>query len=273
MRLTAAAAYLRTTGMPGPSVAARRGGEREALRRIWRWGCPRESICFAGLHWVARCRGERAHGPSGLSRGRADLRDAVRESRGRGVLKLTVEQQAAFVAELPEVFEPVQGGWGRMGMTYWCWTARTKRRCGARSRWRTGMWRRSRWREEEAGEEAGPEWKRPTISIVNTSLFELFKIGIGPSSSHTVGPMRAALRFVRELDGAERLDKTVQVAVDLYGSLALTGKGHGTDRAVLLGLMGEAPDTVDPATVEEKIAAVRETSRMKLGGQFEIPFR
>jgi len=108
--------------------------------------------------------------------------------------------------------------------------------------------------------------------VVNTSLFELFKIGIGPSSSHTVGPMRAALRFVRELDGAGLLDKTVRVTVDLYGSLALTGKGHGTDRAVLLGLMGEAPDAVDPATVEEKIAAVRQASLLKLGGQSVIPF-
>ena len=95
---------------------------------------------------------------------------------------------------------------------------------------------------------------------MNTSLFELFKIGIGPSSSHTVGPMRAALRFTRELAAANLLDKTARVTVDLYGSLALTGIGHGTDRAILLGLLGKAPDTVDPATVEEKIAAIREHS-------------
>jgi L-serine dehydratase len=73
---------------------------------------------------------------------------------------------------------------------------------------------------------------------VNTSLFELFKIGIGPSSSHTVGPMRAALRFVQELSGTGELQQVERVTVDLYGSLALTGTGHGTDRAVLLGLMG-----------------------------------
>jgi L-serine dehydratase len=107
---------------------------------------------------------------------------------------------------------------------------------------------------------------------VNTSLFELFKIGIGPSSSHTVGPMRAALRFTRELAAANLLDKTAKVTVDLYGSLALTGIGHGTDRAILLGLLGEAPDTVDPATVEEKIATVRNTSSLALGGTRIIPF-
>ncbi|HSY70432.1 MAG TPA: serine dehydratase beta chain, partial [Edaphobacter sp.] len=82
---------------------------------------------------------------------------------------------------------------------------------------------------------------------MNTSLFELFKIGIGPSSSHTVGPMRAALRFARELAAKNLLEKTERINVDLYGSLALTGIGHGTDRAILLGLLGEAPDTVDPA--------------------------
>jgi L-serine dehydratase len=108
---------------------------------------------------------------------------------------------------------------------------------------------------------------------VNTSLFELFKIGIGPSSSHTVGPMRAALRFVRELDAAGLLDKSARVTVDLYGSLALTGLGHGTDRAVLLGLMGEAPDAVDPAAVEEKIANVRSEDWLDLGGRAGITFQ
>jgi L-serine dehydratase len=107
---------------------------------------------------------------------------------------------------------------------------------------------------------------------VNTSLFELFKIGIGPSSSHTVGPMRAALRFTRELTSANLLEKTAKVNVDLYGSLALTGIGHGTDRAILLGLLGEAPDTVDPATVETKITAIRSTGLLKLAGRKTIPF-
>jgi L-serine dehydratase len=107
---------------------------------------------------------------------------------------------------------------------------------------------------------------------VNTSLFELFKIGIGPSSSHTVGPMRAALRFTRELTQKNLVEKTVRVNVDLYGSLALTGIGHGTDRAILLGLLGEAPDAVDPATVDAKIAAIRNTNTIALGGSKTIPF-
>jgi L-serine dehydratase len=108
---------------------------------------------------------------------------------------------------------------------------------------------------------------------MNTSLFELFKIGIGPSSSHTVGPMRAALRFVRELEARGFLELTLCVTVELYGSLALTGSGHGTDRAVLLGLMGEAPDTVDPASVDGKIAAVRQTGSLMLGGRKGIAFQ
>jgi L-serine dehydratase len=107
---------------------------------------------------------------------------------------------------------------------------------------------------------------------VNTSLFELFKIGIGPSSSHTVGPMRAALRFTNKLTTSHLLEKTAKVNVDLYGSLALTGIGHGTDRAILLGLLGEAPDTVDPATVETKIAAIRSTGTLALNGSKTIPF-
>jgi L-serine dehydratase len=107
---------------------------------------------------------------------------------------------------------------------------------------------------------------------VNTSLFELFKIGIGPSSSHTVGPMRAALRFTRELAFANLLETTARVTVDLYGSLALTGIGHGTDRAILLGLLGEAPDTIDPSTVETKIATIRNTNSIDLGGKKTIPF-
>jgi L-serine dehydratase len=107
---------------------------------------------------------------------------------------------------------------------------------------------------------------------VNTSLFELFKIGIGPSSSHTVGPMRAALRFVRQLESTNLLSRTARVYVDLYGSLALTGIGHGTDRAILLGLLGEAPDTIDPATVETKIAAIRSASALALNSSKAIPF-
>jgi L-serine dehydratase len=107
---------------------------------------------------------------------------------------------------------------------------------------------------------------------VNTSLFELFKIGIGPSSSHTVGPMRAALRFARSLETSGILARTGSVQIDLYGSLALTGLGHGTDRAILLGLLGEAPDTVDSALIDIELAAVRTTGTLYLLDQHEIPF-
>ena len=102
---------------------------------------------------------------------------------------------------------------------------------------------------------------------MNTSLFELFKIGIGPSSSHTVGPMRAALRFVRELPDVTAV---MRVQVELYGSLAHTGIGHGTDRAILLGLSGEQPDTVDPAAIEGMIEQIRGRGDLRLNGRNAI---
>lgn len=108
---------------------------------------------------------------------------------------------------------------------------------------------------------------------MNTSLFELFKIGIGPSSSHTVGPMRAALRFLRELDARQLLDKVDSITVDLYGSLALTGHGHGTDRAVLLGLLGESPDTVPLDQIEPMLERVRSEHKLKLMGRRDVAFR
>ncbi len=107
---------------------------------------------------------------------------------------------------------------------------------------------------------------------MNTSLFELFKIGIGPSSSHTVGPMRAALRFARSLAAHGQLSQTASVTVELFGSLALTGIGHGTERAMPLGPPGEDPDTVDPAAVEASLAAVRAGGRLALLGQHTIVF-
>jgi L-serine dehydratase len=107
---------------------------------------------------------------------------------------------------------------------------------------------------------------------VNTSLFELFKVGIGPSSSHTVGPMRAALRFAQSLDQKFKLSDIAKVTVDLYGSLALTGHGHGTDRAILLGLTGEAPDTVDPEVIDAELAAIRSTGTLYLLDREPIPF-
>ncbi len=105
-----------------------------------------------------------------------------------------------------------------------------------------------------------------------TSIFDLFKIGIGPSSSHTVGPMRAARRFVEELASEGLLSETDAVTIDLYGSLALTGIGHGTDRAILLGLMGEMPDEVDPATIEAKLAEIREHNFLRLLGKQPVIF-
>ena len=104
---------------------------------------------------------------------------------------------------------------------------------------------------------------------MNTSLFELFKIGIGPSSSHTVGPMRAAYRFVSELPD---LSPVAGVQVELYGSLAHTGIGHGTDRAILLGLSGEKPDTVDPSQIDALVASIRSSGSLILGGRHRIPF-
>jgi len=105
------------------------------------------------------------------------------------------------------------------------------------------------------------------------SAFDLFKIGLGPSSSHTVGPMRAAQRFAHELAADGKLDSTGHVVVDLYGSLALTGRGHGTDRAILLGLSGEVPDRIDPDQVEPKVRRIREQRAIVLDGRREIPFR
>ena len=107
---------------------------------------------------------------------------------------------------------------------------------------------------------------------MKTSLFEIFKIGIGPSSSHTVGPMRAAREFVVSLERSGVLPNVIRVAVDLYGSLALTGRGHGTDRAVVLGLMGETPEEVDPATIDRVMHAIRETRSLRLLRDREIAF-
>ncbi|HEX5181813.1 MAG TPA: L-serine ammonia-lyase [Allosphingosinicella sp.] len=105
-----------------------------------------------------------------------------------------------------------------------------------------------------------------------SSVFDLFKIGVGPSSSHTMGPMTAACRFVETLSEQGVLERTARVEVDLYGSLALTGKGHATDRAILLGLSGERPDRIDPDLAEKVVAAIRETGRLRLGGRHDIGF-
>jgi L-serine dehydratase len=104
------------------------------------------------------------------------------------------------------------------------------------------------------------------------SVFDLFKIGIGPSSSHTVGPMRAARLFVRHLQAHGQLPQTARVMSQLYGSLGATGKGHGSDKAVLLGLAGHEPDTVDVDAVPALLASIRERGRIKLLGAHEVAF-
>jgi L-serine dehydratase len=104
------------------------------------------------------------------------------------------------------------------------------------------------------------------------SSFELFKIGIGPSSSHTVGPMRAAGSFVEQLQTEGLLAHIGTVSVQLFGSLGATGKGHGTDKAVLGGLAGERPETVDPEQLKQHLESVRRSTRLLLAGIEEIEF-
>ncbi|NNC76585.1 MAG: L-serine ammonia-lyase [Woeseiaceae bacterium] len=102
------------------------------------------------------------------------------------------------------------------------------------------------------------------------SIFDIFKIGIGPSSSHTVGPMKAAREFTRSL--APMADQVTNVQVMLHGSLAWTGKGHGTDSAVILGLNGLSPSTIDPEIIDDLLREVHASKRLKLAGTGEITF-
>ncbi|WP_243314616.1 L-serine ammonia-lyase [Geothrix paludis] len=105
------------------------------------------------------------------------------------------------------------------------------------------------------------------------SVFDLFRIGIGPSSSHTVGPMRAARGFALGLEASDLLEATGEVRVELFGSLGATGRGHGSDKAVILGLLGETPEEVDVEAVEGLVARVRDSGRLALLGRREVPFR
>ena len=104
------------------------------------------------------------------------------------------------------------------------------------------------------------------------SVFDLFSIGIGPSSSHTVGPMRAAQQFVQNLHDDGLLPKVTGVKADLYGSLGATGKGHGSDKAVMLGLEGELPESIDTDSVDSRLAAIREGGRLTLLGEHAVDF-
>jgi L-serine dehydratase len=107
---------------------------------------------------------------------------------------------------------------------------------------------------------------------VHLSLFDMFTIGIGPSSSHTVGPMRAARRFVESLDREGLIGRVAHVKAELFGSLGHTGKGHGSDVAVMLGLEGERPEALDPDTVPARIEAIRATKEVKLLGFAPVRF-
>ena len=103
-------------------------------------------------------------------------------------------------------------------------------------------------------------------------VFDLFSIGIGPSSSHTVGPMRAAAVFAEELKSSGKVDQVASLRVDLYGSLAATGHGHGTMTAILLGLEGFHPELILPDEVEGRLAAIEETGMLQLAGTVPLPY-
>ena len=105
------------------------------------------------------------------------------------------------------------------------------------------------------------------------SVFDIFKIGIGPSSSHTVGPMRAARRFADALESEGLFDRVERVSVELYGSLAHTGKGHGTDVAVQLGLEGESPDVTDVDAIPARIARIAKDGKLELLGRRPVAFK
>ena len=108
---------------------------------------------------------------------------------------------------------------------------------------------------------------------IPVSVFDLFKIGIGPSSSHTVGPMRAARMFALDLRGSGLLGQTAAIRAELFGSLGATGRGHGSDRAVVLGLMGETPEDVDIESIPRRTAEVLQSGRLQVLGAHEVAFK
>lgn len=141
------------------------------------------------------------------------------------------------------------------------------------------------WLAEEAGRGAAGGVSSPAtarlpradhsgllMQPVHLSTFDLFRIGLGPSSSHTVGPMRAALAFAEHLLDAGLLPRTVRVEVDLHGSLGLTGRGHATDRGVMLGLCGERPETVDPDRAAALMAGIAASRTLSVAGRHPIAF-
>src|SRR3569833_3046678 len=104
------------------------------------------------------------------------------------------------------------------------------------------------------------------------SVFDMFYIGIGPASSHTLGPWRAAQQFVQLLNETQVLPKTAEIKILLYGSLAKTGHGRGTDIAIVLGLSGDDPVTFNASAIDDKIAGIKATGQLSLGGEHDIPF-
>jgi L-serine dehydratase len=112
----------------------------------------------------------------------------------------------------------------------------------------------------------------PKKTSIPVSLFQLFSIGIGPSSSHTVGPMRAAYQFASLLEEENKLESVDSITVDLFGSLAMTGKGHATDIAILLGLEGEKPESIDPDCVNDRIEQIRKERVLNVLGKFPVEF-
>ena len=107
---------------------------------------------------------------------------------------------------------------------------------------------------------------------MSVSVLELFKIGLGPSSSHTVGPMKSARRFVETLDAGAHLAKTARITADLFGSLGATGKGHCTDRAIMLGLEGHHPDSTDPDAIPDILTRIETEKQVRLLDHVSISF-
>lgn len=104
------------------------------------------------------------------------------------------------------------------------------------------------------------------------SVFDMFSIGIGPSSSHTVGPMRAAFEFVSTLERNNQLANITEIKTELFGSLGQTGIGHGSGKAVILGLLGDEPETIEPDTVKSKLAAIEQSAKLMVLGKHNINF-
>ena len=104
------------------------------------------------------------------------------------------------------------------------------------------------------------------------SVFDMLKVGVGPSSSHTLGPWRAAQRWILELKAKQLFNQVEKIHIDLYGSLSLTGKGHATDVATLLGLCGHDPVTMDISIIDEEILAIKEHKIIHFNKELDIPF-